>query len=215
MAVECDKIYARFLRDYFYDREFRLIESDILKIDIKQSFQSTYPIKVVGNIPYNITSPILQWLIRQRQLIREAVLTTQWEVADRLTAKPGSKSWGTLSIFLQFYAEVSLLKKISPSSFYPSPKVDSAVIRVQFLKKPRFKIPDEEIFFKLVRRAFQKRRKTLLNALADENLKNYSKPLLAQAFTKAAIDPMRRSETLTLEEWVRLYEPLTSRSVRG
>ncbi len=204
LAVEKDRLYVKFLEGYFKNENFRVLERDILEIDLRKDFQITTPIRVIGNIPYSITSPILEWLIHQRKLVHEAVLTMQLEVAERLAACPGTKSWGSLSVFLQLYANVSLMKKIDSASFYPAPKVDSAVIKLQFFDKPRFEVRDEENFFWFVRRAFQKRRKTLLNALADENLKNYSKPLLAQTLEKAAIDPMRRAETLTLEEWARL-----------
>ena len=158
MAVEKDRRYAGFLEDYFRGQAFRVFEQDILEIDLEKNLGITSPIRVIGNIPYAITSPILQWLIRQRKLIREAVLTTQWEAADRLTAGPCVKSRGSLSIFVQLYANIKLIKKISSTSFYPIPKVDSAVIKIEFLEQPRFEIRDEENFFKLVRRAFQKRR---------------------------------------------------------
>ena len=209
LAVEKDRLYVKFLEGYFKNEAFRILERDILEIDLEKDFQLTNAIRVIGNIPYHITSPILEWLIHQRRLISETVLTVQLEVAERLAAGPGTKSWGSLSIFLQLYADVNLMKKIDSASFYPAPKVDSAVIKIRFLDKPRFEIRDEEKFFGLVRRAFQKRRKTLLNALADENLKNFSKPLLVQTFERAMIDPMRRAETLTLEEWASLYLALS------
>lgn len=209
LAVEKDKLYARFLREHFRGRAFELVENDILKIDLQNDFEITSPIKVVGNIPYNITSPILEWLIQNKNLVTEAVLTTQREVAERLAAKPGTKSWGTLSIFLQLYANVTFLRKIDRGSFYPSPKVDSAVIRIQFLRKPRFLISDEENFFKLVHRAFQKRRKTILNALSDETNQKLSKTSLATALQQLDIDGLRRPETLTIAEWVKICEKLS------
>ena len=205
LAVEKDRLYAKFLERYFKNEAFQILEKDILSVDLKKDFPLAGPIRVIGNIPYNITSPILDWLVYQRKWIRETVLTTQLEVAERLAAVPGTKSWGPLSVFLRLYANVHLLKKIGKSSFYPAPKVDSAVIKIEWLDKPRFEVRDEEDFFKLVRRAFQKRRKTLLNALADDKVESYSKMRLAQIFEEAAIDSMRRAETLTLEEWGRLH----------
>ena len=201
LAVECDKIYTRFLNAHFNGSSFRLIEKDILMTDLKKDFQITQAIKVAGNIPYNITSPILEWLIRNRGLVESAVLTTQLELAERLAAKPGSKAWGSLSVFLQLYSDIFFLKKIGRASFYPSPKVDSAVIRIEFLRKPRFQIPDENALFQLVRRAFQKRRKTILNCLADESSKTFSKSPLLTTLHQTGIDPVRRPETLTIEEW--------------
>ena len=208
LGVEKDRLYARFLKDYFNGYSFQLTENDILKVDLEEDLQVTKPIKVVGNIPFNITSPLLEWLIQNRSLVITAVLTTQWEVAERLAAKPGTKSWGTLSIFLQLYADVTFLRKIGRSSFYPSPRVDSAVIRIQFLKEPRFSISDEENFFKLVRRAFQKRRKTILNALSDETNQKLSKTSLLNTLQQSDIDAIRRPETLTIAEWVKLHNNL-------
>jgi 16S rRNA (adenine1518-N6/adenine1519-N6)-dimethyltransferase len=208
LAVEKDRLYAKFLQDYFKNESFQILERDILEIDLRKDFHLTSPIQVIGNIPYNITGPILEWLISQRKLISQAILATQLEVGQRLTASPGTKAWGSLSLFLQVYADVSLIKKINRANFYPSPQVDSAVIEIRFLEKPRVKIRDEQKFFKLVRRAFQKRRKTLLNALVDENFENYSKPSLVQTLKKVSIDPMRRAETLTLEDWARLNTQL-------
>lgn len=208
-AVEKDRLYARFLKEHFKNEDFFLIENDILKVDLKKDFKISKPIKIIGNIPYNITSPILEWLISQRGLVLGAVLTTQKELAERLAAEPGSKAWGSLSVFLQVYADVAFLRKIGPGSFYPQPKVDSAVIRLEFLKKPRHLIVNEELFFKLVRCAFQKRRKTILNALADDSLEYLSKPALLSAFEQTGIRSMRRPETLTIHEWVKLTHTIT------
>jgi len=163
-------------------------------------------LKIAGNIPYNITSPIIEWLISQRKWISETVLTVQWEVARRLTAKPGNKDWGSLSFFLQYYADVQLLRKIDKSHFYPSPKVDSAIVRLRFLKQGRFPVSDEERLFQCVRHAFQKRRKTLLNALLSEDADMPSKETIASVLLKLSIDPRRRAETLSMEEWVKLSE---------
>ena len=206
-AVEKDAIYADFLRNFFKNRNFRVVEADILKTRISELTGSA-PVKVCGNIPYNITSPILEWLILQKHLVSEAVLTVQWEVAERLQAAPGTKKWGALSIFLQYHADVKILKKISPSVFSPEPKVDSAVIRVIFPKTIKYEVRDEVLFFHLVRRAFQKRRKTLLNALADETDESLSKKNLQTLLNSVSINPTRRPETLTLEEWVLLSKNL-------
>lgn len=210
LAVERDSIFSRHLEKTFGQKEsFRVVKQDILKFNFEHIPPSQLPIKVVGNIPYNITSPILEWLIANRAHVSEAVLTTQWEVASRLAGKPGGKNWGSLSAFLQFYAEVSLLKKAGRGSFYPTPKVDSAVIQIQFLKAPRFAVKDEEFLFGLIRRAFQKRRKTLLNALGEVAVRSgaprhVQKHVLAMALDQCGIQPTRRPETITLAEWAKL-----------
>lgn len=200
LAIEKDAAYADFLAAHFADRPFQVLKKDVLGADLEKDFGVASPIKVVGNIPYNITSPIIAWLIAQKRLVSEAVLTVQWEVAQRLTAQPGGKIWGSLSVFAQFYADVSLIRKIGRDHFYPAPKVDSAVIRIVFLKAPRFQISSERQFFGLVRRAFQQRRKTVLNSLfcPEEGL---TKLHLEAVLAKAEIASSRRPETLSLEEW--------------
>ena len=210
IAVEKDPRLADFLKkkESPAGSSLRIIRQDILTVDIQKDLPTREPVKVAGNIPYNITSPILEWLITQRPWVTVAVLTVQWEVAQRLAAKPGGKDWGSLSVFLQLYTEVTLLHKIDKSHFYPPPKVDSGILKLTFLKTPRFALKDEAFFFSLVRRAFQKRRKTLLNALADKKDAVASKKTLAAALGRLNIDPKRRPETLTLREWANLSESL-------
>lgn len=202
-AVEKDPIYSEFLTHFFKNKLFRLVQADVLKTKIS-SLVSQKPVKVCGNIPYNITSPILEWLIDQKQYVSEAVLTVQWEVAERLKAVPGNKDWGALSVFLQYHADVETLKKISPAAFSPAPKVDSAVVRLSFLQKPRYEVENEKLFFSLVRRSFQKRRKTLLNSLENKTEEPFIKKNLEITLNTIQIDPTRRPETLTLKEWALL-----------
>ncbi len=204
-AVEKDPAYADFLRNYFKNKKFRVVEADVLKTRIPD-LAAPPPVKVCGNIPYNITSPILEWLITQKTSVTEAVLTVQWEVAERLKAVPGTKTWGALSVFLQYHANVEMLKKIGPGAFSPSPKVDSAVVRVLFPKAPKYAVGDEALFFSLVRRAFQKRRKTLLNSLEDETDERFSKANLSRISEAANIAFSRRAETLTVAEWAILSD---------
>ena len=199
-AVEKDPAYVGFLIPYFKHKKFRVVQSDILKTKLLELGLGG-PVKVCGNIPYNITSPILEWLISQKDLVSMVVLTVQWEVAERLEAQPGSKTWGALSVFLQYHARIETLKRIKSASFSPAPKVDSAVIRLTFLKNPSHPVKNEETFFFLVRRAFQKRRKTLLNALESESDEKFSKRNLEAVLRTISIDPQRRPETLALEEW--------------
>ena len=210
VAVEKDADMVSHLRQNFWEPNLEVIPGDILQFGIQDALKPGAPVKVVGNIPYNITSPIIEWLIASRKIVSEAVLTVQWEVARRLAAQPGGRDWGSLSVFLQFYADVRFLKKIDKSHFHPAPKVDSGVLRIIFLNKPRFPLTRETHFFGLVRRAFQKCRKTLLNALADKEDMEPSKKGLLAAFSACRIDPKRRPETLTLREWADLSESLGS-----
>ncbi len=202
-AIEKDFVLARRLRDAAGERPLVVVEKDILEVDPSELGLHP-PLKVAGNIPYNITSPILEWLIDHRRTVRRAVITVQREVADRLRAAPGGKTWGSLSVFVQVYARVEVLRILPPRTFFPAPQVESAVVRLEFDEKSRWNISNEGAFFYLVRKAFQKRRKTLLNALADETVPGLRKPELAEALSRAGIDPMRRPETLSIPDWARL-----------
>lgn len=206
IAIEKDRVFAGYLAKRFQEPLLRVLEKDILRVSLKEDLGLRGPIAVAANIPYNITSPVLEWLIDQRTTISRAVLTMQWEVARRLQAVPGTKEWGSLSLFIQTYAEVRLIRKIPKRSFFPAPKVDSAAVELIFSKKPRFSIGDEALFFKLVRRAFQKRRKTALNSLAESGDGPLSKNNLTESFRRAELDPRRRSETFTIPEWAKLTE---------
>jgi 16S rRNA (adenine1518-N6/adenine1519-N6)-dimethyltransferase len=208
IAVEKDASMARYLSAAFGEKSLRVLNKDILAVDLAPVLRTPKKIAVAGNIPYAITSPIVEWLISQKPFVSEAVLTVQKEVAERLAAHPGIKSWGPLSAFLQFHAEVIFLKKIGKSAFFPSPQVDSAAVKIRFLDKPSVSVTDERFFFKVLRTAFQKRRKTLLNSLLDVPVPNsaehFTKPALTAAFEKLRLDPRRRPETLTLAEWAGL-----------
>jgi 16S rRNA (adenine1518-N6/adenine1519-N6)-dimethyltransferase len=205
VAIEKDFVMTSHLRAAFPASEVRVLEKDVLECDLTRDAALERPAKVFGNIPYNITSPILEWLISQKPLVREAALTVQLEVAERLGARPGTKAWGSLSVFLAYHAEVELVRKIGRGSFMPPPNVDSALVRLKFSETPRVKVRNEKLFFELVRRAFQKRRKTLLNALESEE-SGLTKELLGRALREAGIDAKRRPETLAPEDWAGLSD---------
>lgn len=207
-AVEKDHSLADHLKIFFKDSSLEVFCRDILAFDLAGDLKRVSPIAVCGNIPYNITSPILSWLVEHRAFVKSAVLTMQYEVAERLTGKPGHKAWGAVSVSLQAYADVTFLRKIPRSHFFPAPKVDSGVVRLDFLPHPRFETGDKDIFHEIVSRAFQKRRKTLLNALENE-AKGHGKAKLGQVFSVLGIDPKRRSEMLSVSEWVLLAHHLS------
>ncbi len=207
-AVEKDRALAEHLKTFFKDAPLEVFCQDVLTFDLARGLQPTSPIAVAGNIPYNITSPILFWLVEQRALVKHAVLTVQYEVAERIAGKPGHKAWGAVSVSLGAYADVTFLRKISREHFYPAPKVDSAVVRLDFLPKPRYAPGSSALFHAIVARAFQKRRKTLLNALENE-VEGHGKERLLRAFSASGIDPKRRPETLRVSEWVLLARHLS------
>jgi 16S rRNA (adenine1518-N6/adenine1519-N6)-dimethyltransferase len=206
-AVEKDRSLAAHLNSHFKEAPLRVICADILKFDPRDAGFGA-PVPVAGNIPYNITSPILFWLVDHRASFTRAVLTVQWEVAQRLTGKPGNKVWGALSVSVQAYAEAKLLKKVPRGHFYPAPNVDSAVVVLDFLPKPRYREGQGGLFHELVARAFQKRRKTLLNALEDA-AQARPKEALTPAFARLGIDAKRRPETLSVQEWADLADCLS------
>jgi len=207
-SVEKDHALAEHLKVFFKDAALEVFCQDILAFDLARDLPMVPRLPVAGNIPYNITSPILFWLVAQRSRVKHAVLTVQYEVAERVTGKPGHKAWGAVSVSLQAYANVTFLRKIPKEHFYPSPKVDSAVLRLDFLPEPRYDAGQGVLFHKIVAGAFQKRRKTLLNALENES-EGRGKDRLQEVFSASGIDPKRRPETLAVSEWVLLARHLS------
>jgi len=200
IGVEIDKNLCRYLKDKFGDnKNLIIINRDILKIRLEDFASKNAQIKIVGNLPYKITSLVLALLLEKKDLIKLCVLMVQKEVAERICAEPGSKDWSSLSVAVQLYSDVKMLFRLKPTSFFPVPKVFSKVIRIVFLKKPRFKIKDEKFFFKVVKASFAQRRKTILNSLSS-NL-GLEKSVVLSALEKAKIEPKRRAESLSLEEF--------------
>lgn len=157
---------------------------------------------IVGNLPYSVSKPILERLVAARTAVSEMVLTLQKEVAERVAAGPGSKRYGALSVLTQLYCDARLALAIPPGAFRPPPKVDSAVLHLRVLATPRVPVGDEGTFHRLVKAAFGQRRKTLANALAGGL--GVSVATARQWLAAAGIDPGRRAETLSLEEFSRL-----------
>ncbi|MCR4430225.1 MAG: 16S rRNA (adenine(1518)-N(6)/adenine(1519)-N(6))-dimethyltransferase RsmA [Tepidanaerobacteraceae bacterium] len=184
-----------------------IIEEDVLKLDLEllknRYFMSDF--KVVANLPYYITSPIIMKLVESRCLVKLAVIMVQKEVARRLTALPGGKDYGILSVAVQLHADVDIVCEVGSEAFVPPPKVDSAVVRIIFRHEPRVKLEDEAVFFEVVEAAFGHRRKILRNSLKDRlALCGISLDKIDDALEKAGIDPARRGETLSIEEFARL-----------
>ena len=204
-AVERDARFIHVLTDRFKDSQrIQVVRSDILKMDLSPyAALEPHSLLVVGNIPYSLTSPILEFLARQRQWVRRAVLTIQKEVAVRIVAKPGSKAYSNLSFFVSVAFRPGVAFTIPPSFFYPQPRVTSAVLRLDPLPEPVVPPEEEEDLLKFVRAIFLHRRKTLLNAIRMAGL--VSDPsVLAQGLRQSGIDPNRRPETLLLPEWIQL-----------
>jgi 16S rRNA (adenine1518-N6/adenine1519-N6)-dimethyltransferase len=184
-----------------------LIHEDILKLDLARL--SEEKIEVIGNIPYNISSPLIEKLIRNRHRIQRAVLTLQHELAARLTASPGNKQYGALTVLIQYHAHLSPLLEIPREAFHPKPKVSSTVVQFEFSKPYPRRVDSEDFFRKVVRAAFAHRRKTLLNSLRG-TFPSWEVQSILNAMQPCAIDPQRRAETLSIEDFLSLSEALAS-----
>ena len=207
-AVELDKKLPAVLAETLsgYDR-VRIVGGDILKTDIP-ALMGEEPFKVVANLPYYITTPILLTLLERRLPITRIVTMVQREVAERMIALPGGRDYGALSVAVQYYTEPRLAIEVSPRCFLPPPAVESAVMDCVVRKTPPVEVEDEKHFFRVVRAAFGQRRKTIGNALKSLGL---PRDILQGALSKAGIDPLRRGETLSLSEFAALAGTLTEK----
>ena len=193
----------------------QLLNADVLKLELNSLLvdgTGTVPttFKVIANLPYSITTPILWKLLAHHKQIHSCVLMMQKEVAERIVAGPGGKDYGALTIGVAYHAEATLIATLSPENFYPAPKVDSALLKLEMRETPKVAVDNEEIFFKVVRTAFRMRRKMLKNALVKGGFA--SAEVLAAAFEELGIAPQRRAETLDIAEFAALAN-LLSQSV--
>lgn len=204
IAVEIDPQLVKILHDQFDECSNVEIHScDILKFDIS-SISNNYNTKVnvIGNIPYNISSPVIFHLLSSRSVISCFTLMLQKEVVQRLVSLPDNKNYGVPSVLLQMYADIERLFDVSANCFYPRPKVESSIIQGKFREKPLFDLTDEAFFRRLVKASFAQRRKMLTNNLKNAKfLEEFSAPELKDALNKAGIDGKRRGETLSLQEF--------------
>ena len=206
VAVEIDRDLAAFLRRRFAKTSLRLIEGDILQLDLRQILlqENKDKLFIVGNLPYNITAPLIFRLLEQAPCIRIAILMLQCEVARRLVARPGSKDYGLLTVLLAMRANARVCLEVDNRAFKPTPKVQSSVVQLHFREACRYPVQDESMFVRLVRTAFGQRRKMMRNSL--RNLQHRSGPPLEDIASRAGIDLSRRPETLTVEEFGRLSD---------
>lgn len=217
IAIELDDVLFNELQPiYAKTPNVELIKANVLKLDLAGLLQSDSRehTKIVANLPYYITTPILLKLLELRLLIQTCVLMVQEEVAQRIVAPAGNRTYGSLSVVVNYHAEPEIILKVPATSFYPRPKVDSALLLLKMRETPKCSVKSEELFFRVVRGAFQHRRKTLRNALIHSSLSIPSETLDA-AFRKLQLDSQRRGETLSVAEFADLanclYEILKSR----
>lgn len=207
-AVEIDRALIPILEDTLkeYDN-VSIINEDILKVDISalaKEKNGGRPIKVVANLPYYITTPIIMGLFESHVPLESITVMVQKEVADRMQVGPGTKDYGALSLAVQYYAEPYIVANVPPNCFMPRPAVGSAVIRLTRHQKPSVEVMDEKLMFRLIRASFNQRRKTLANGLKNSGELNLSKEVITAAIEKLGKGSSVRGEALDLEEFARL-----------
>jgi len=208
VAVEIDKALIPILEDTLsaYDN-VTVINDDILKVDINKIVEeknSGQAIKVVANLPYYITTPIIMGLFESHVPLKSITIMVQKEVADRMQVGPGTKDYGALSLAVQYYAKPEIVANVPPNCFMPRPNVGSAVIRLTRYEKPPVEVKDEKYMFALIRASFNQRRKTLINGLLNAGNLNITKEDVLQALETMELSPTIRGEALTLEQFATL-----------
>lgn len=212
VAVEIDRNLIPILKETLADyNNVTVINEDILRVDIKalaEEYNGGKPIKVVANLPYYITTPIIMGLFESGAPIDNITVMVQKEVADRMQVGPGSKDYGALSLAVQYYAEPYIVANVPPNCFIPRPNVGSAVIRLTRHAKPPVEVKDKDLMFRLIRASFNQRRKTLQNGLSNAQDLSFSKEEIAAAIESLGLSPSVRGETLTLAQFAALSDVL-------
>jgi len=208
VAVELDQRLVEVLKQTLTDLpNVEIIHGDILEFnpaDLLERHIAGFRYKVVANLPYYITSAVLRHLLTAEVKPKLMVVTVQFEVAQRITAEPGDMS--LLAVSVQFYGRPCIVARIKAGAFYPSPQVDSAVVRIDLGDRPLVEVDDVDSFFEIVRAGFAQRRKQLRNALSAEL--DLSTSEIAQALSRAGVNPQRRAQTLSIEEWARVWKEM-------
>ena len=211
IAVEIDKALIPVLNETLADySNVTIINDDILKVDIDKLVKERNgkkPVKVVANLPYYITTPIIMGLLEERVPVDNITVMVQKEVAQRMQAKPGTKDYGALSLAVQYYAEPYIAANVPPNCFIPRPNVGSAVIRLDLFEKPPVEVKDEKYMFSLIRAAFNQRRKTLPNSIVNGGI-NVSKEQVANALSQMGLLETVRGEALDLDQFAKLSDLL-------
>ena len=205
VAIEKDAGLAEFLREEYAEvPHVEIVEADVLESDLRAiaARHGVAKLAVIGNIPYNITTPILEWLFDAHDVVRSAVLLVQKEYAERLAAAAGSPEYGSLTLFTRYHALLEPLMTLSSGSFWPRPDVDSMLVRFFMRDEPPVQVPSEALLFRIIRGSFQMRRKQLFNTM--EEALGVDKRAVERIARIAGIDPRRRGETLTLDEFAKL-----------
>ena len=206
VAIELDNDLIPILTEEMGNNpKFTLIHNDALKVNFNEIIGEEKSVKLVANLPYYVTTPIIVKLLKEKYNFKSLTIMIQKEVAERMDAEPGNKDYGSLSLLVQYYCNTKIIRKVPPQCFIPRPKVDSIVIRLDRLDEPKVKVENEKLFFEVIRSSFNMRRKTLWNGVKNIGL---PKEKLELAFEEAGVDPKRRGETLTIEEFAVLSDKI-------
>ena len=212
IAVEIDRALIPILQDTLSGWDnVKIINEDVMKVDLAKLAEEENggkPLKVVANLPYYITTPIIMGLFENHVPLKSITVMVQKEVADRMQVGPGTKDYGALSLAVQYYAKPYIVANVPPNCFMPRPKVGSAVIRLERYEEPPVKVKDEKLMFRIIRASFNQRRKTLANGLKNSAELDFTKEEIAAAIAGIGKEPGVRGETLTLEEFARLADEL-------
>ena len=212
VAVEIDKSLLPILEETLGEFDnVRVINEDILKLDLNEviSEEGLSNVKIMGNLPYYITTPIIMKILEDGVNADSITIMMQKEVADRIKAAPGSKVYGALSVAVQYYCTVDKVANVPRSMFVPQPNVDSIVLRLNIRKEKPVELANEKLFFDCVKAGFGQRRKTLLNSL--QNIKGVTKEIILESLQAAGVDAGRRAETLNLEEFAMVANEVNKR----
>ena len=213
MAVEIDRNLIPILADTLGDyNNVKIVNEDIIKADIRGLIDENLdggPVKLVANLPYYITTPIIMRFLEEDINVTDIVVMVQKEVAERMNAQPGGKDFGALSVAVQYYCDTEIVAKVPRHLFVPQPNVDSIVIALRVRPERKYKLDDEALFFRVVKAAFGQRRKTLLNSISS--MGTLSKDGVKEALLEAGIDEKRRGETLSLDEFALLSNTIESK----
>lgn len=211
IGLEYDTALVSILQKIIAPKNTEIIRADALNFNYQEVFtKHRRKLKIIGNLPYYMTSPLIFTLLRLKPIIDTVLIMIQKEVADRMIGQPSTRSYGTLSIFSQLYFDVSKKLTVTKDCFYPLPKVDSEVVELATRNTPLVEVTDDQLFEKLVRASFAKRRKTLLNSIKGANYLNRDKQTILQAIERSGIDPKRRPETLSISEFNSLCTHISS-----